>query len=395
MHKTFTTRLIFFVLLTIGFSDYSFSQTEKDTIKNNWDSKWNLKFSIEKNDNVFKFSDSQENRFNRRTSVDEANGRFKDMESVSDVIYSITPEYELKTKSGLFNRTLKLSGKIYFNHYVNNTGKDYFKFRVSAEQEVSKRGEVGLKTYFKPAHFKKNYLFDATDTIGSVSGNERIYRDGVYDEWDLYLFYEHKLHKWKRDFSCKLLLGYENRRYNDEFPGRNRDVFVGGFTLEGEILKWAFLRFGYYYEAVNSSVTGEVLLLDEQDYQVDFNNDRDFADNNVRTVQLIDRSRNSNSFEIGLTIKPIKRFEVNAAYKTESRDYTSDEQIDPNYKNREDSKNKFKLELGYRLFKHLYLELEYKKISQDTNKPSNPDSIGEVKNYNINFVKAGIKWVLN
>jgi len=379
----------------MGFFNYSFPQNEKDPVTNKWNSEWNLKFNVEWNDNVFKFSDSQKDRFDRRASVDEINGRFKDMESISDIIFSIAPEYKLKTKNGLFNKTLKLSGKIYFYHYLNNTAKDYFKIRLSAKQKVSKRGQVRLKTNFKYAYFVKNYLFDATDTTGSVSGDERIYREGVYDEWNVYLSYKHKFKQWKRDFSGELRLGYEIRKYNDEFPGRNSGAPGVGFTLEGEIVKWASLRFKYYYEVLSSPVTQEVLLLDEQDYRVDFNNDRDFADNNVRTVQSIDRSRNSNSFEFGLTIKPIKRIELKAKYETESKDYKSNELIDPNYKYREDSNRKIKLELVYRLFKVIYLEFEYKNISQNTNRPSDPESVGEIKDYNINIMKAGIKWVID
>ena len=57
------------------------------------------------------------------------------------------------------------------------------------------------------------------------------------------------------------------------------------------------------------------MILDEPDYQIDFNNDRDFADNNRRTEQSVNRSNNSNTLELGLNFKPLKRLGLHAGFE--------------------------------------------------------------------------------
>jgi hypothetical protein len=194
------------------------------------------------------------------------------------------------------------------------------------------------------------------------------------------------------DVESEVFVGYRSRNYNSQFPGRNQDAFGGGLAFEILPAKRWFINLGYYFESVQSPITKEVMILDEPDYQIDFNNDRDFADNNRRTEQTVNRSNYSNTLDLGLTFRPLKRFGLHAGFEFLFRDYISQEPIDPNFKDRNDKRTKLRLGCDYQILKKLFFMVEYKKITQQTNRPEEIDYVGEETDYITNIVKAGIQW---
>jgi len=387
-----TIKLSFWFALSLGFFFNLPGQTETKSDKKNLSTAWSLKLNTEWSDNVFKLSEKQMDRFNLNNPGDEISGRYNDMESINDLIFSIEPKFKMETKNGLFKRMFSLTGKLNYQFYSRNTKKSFFKLSLSAKQKVSKNGTIIIKAKYIPSSFKKNYLLDATDTTGSVSSSERIYHEAVYSKTDLSGAYRHRFNMGSLKINSDFFMGYGNKSYNDEFPGRNQDAFYAGVALKLKPSKLWDLYLEYTYESVKSPITKEVMILDEPDYQIDFNNDGDFADNNRRTEQTVNRSHYSNNLEFVFSVMPVKRLAIYAGAELTFKDYLSSEPIDPNYKDRNDSRTEFMLGFEYQILKKLSLMVEYKNINLQTDRPEDPGSVGEETDYITNIVKAGIQW---
>ena len=385
---------IIYLLIILGsIPCFTYAQNNSDSLKNDWGINWEIGADAEWNDNVFKLSTSQMDRMNLNDSGDVVSGRFNDMESINDIILSIVPQIEIKTKKGLFDRSLSFSGKIGYQHFIHNNKRSNVKLGLSVQQKISKSGKIELLGEYAPSIFLKNYLAEATDTTGGVSPAERIYLEGVYNELELLLSYHHRFRKWIMDAKGNLFLGYRTRNYDDWFTGRNQDAIKAGLSGEIEPAKWMIFKLGYYIESVNSPITPEVMILDEPDYQIDFNNDRDFADNNRRTIQTVNRSRTSQNIEIGLNVIPVKHLVIIGELKFRFKDYESQEPIDPNYKDRKDTKTKYAFGIEYRIVKGLFLMFKFESTTQQTNRVGDPESDGEITDYKTQITKAGIKWL--
>jgi hypothetical protein len=387
-----TIKLSLCFALILGFVFNLHGQTEIKTNKKNINTAWSLKLNTVWSDNVFKLSEKQMDRFNLNNPGDEISGRYNDMESINDLIFSIEPKFKMETKNGLFNRMFSLTGKLNYQHYSRNTKKSFFKLSLSGQQKVSKNGTIIIEAKYIPSRFNKNYLLDATDSTGSVSSSERIYHEAVYGKIDLSGAYRHRFYVGSLKINSDFFMGYGNKSYNDEFPGRNQDAFYTGLALTLKPGKSWDLYLEYTYESVKSPITKEVMILDEPDYQIDFNNDGDFADNNRRTGQTVNRSHSANNLEFVFSVMPVKRFAVYAGAELTFKDYLSSEPIDPNYKDRNDRRTEFMLGFEYQILKKLFLMVEYKNINQQTDRPEDPGSVGEETDYITNIVKAGIQW---
>lgn len=385
-------RPIVTLILLMGFLFSTRAQEATESLKGDWKSYWKVRTEVEWDDNIYKFSSSQISRKDLNIPGDAVSGRFKDMNSISDVILSVKPKFKVKTKSGLFNRSLSISGIIDYQYYLNNPKRSNIKLGLFMNQVVSAGGTILLQAGYLPSYFIRNYLLDATDSTGRVSSSERIYHEAVYNELEFILSYRHRFVKWIVDIETDFFVRYRKRNYNKEFPGRDKDGLTGGLGLGIAPANWWFIYFGYYFESVQSPVASEILLLDEPVYQIDFNNDRDFADNNIRTETTVDRSHNSQNLEIGLTLRPHQKVRVYAGIELRYKNYTSQEPLDPNYKDRKDRRTKLRIGCDYTLFKDLFLMVEYKNITQQTNRPTDPESVGEITDYEINILRGGIQW---
>lgn len=374
--------------LFIFFFSGTRSVSNVDSVKDGWETRWQTRAEIERNDNVFRLSAAQESRMVRNDSGDVVSGRFRDMESVSDVTFSSALEVEASTKTGLFQRSLSLAGRIDFNHYFNNSKRDHVDLELSISQKISKRGKIKLHWNYVPSYFVKNFLADVTDSTGNVSRSERVYKDGVFSEWDIDVVYRHQFSKWIVDITGDLLVGYRRKSYQDPFTGRNEKTFRGGLAFELDLTPWWSVDLSYLFEPVKSPVTSEVLILSEFDYRIDFNNDRDFADN--RAVLPVDRSHQAQLLEVASAFKLIKNITLHTGLGVVLKDYTSRQLIDPTHKDRNDTRTTIEFGFDYRIFSGFHLKGEYKRMTQKTNRREDSDYLGEITDYEMNIVRGGI-----
>ncbi|MBM2845666.1 MAG: hypothetical protein HW407_978 [Bacteroidetes bacterium] len=301
-----------------------------------WSTRWQPRIGVERDNNIFHLSTTQMLKMERRDSLFQTSGRYKDMESIEDVIIPASLEFEASTENGVFSLPLSLQAEVGYQPYTRNPKRSHLTLGGSAQQKVSELGRIRVRSEYVPSLFWKNYLADATDLTGNVNEGERIYRPATYREWDVSVDYKHHFDGALAWLSGMAVVGYRARTYDEPFSGRNQKGFRGAAELGFDILKRWSADVGYEYESVKSPVAEEVMVLDEPDYLMDFNNDLDVADNNRRTVQRVDRSRGDELIYIATSFKPVKKLTVRAQYEHLRRQHNSKEPLDPANKGRED-----------------------------------------------------------
>ena len=347
--------------------------------------------------NVFNLSSDQQDQLEANSPADQTSGRYKDMDSVSDLI--VTPRLRLSSKQpGLGGKELQIKPGIAYNLYMQNAKKSHVELGVGLRQDVGDTGTLGLDVSYSPDVFKKNYLSDATDLTGSVTDAERVYKPAKYDDLSVDLSYRRKL--WKaakvkagpssvESVYGEFLVGLQMREFNSDFVNRDEDSVRAGFGATAEFSNNMDLAANYTFEAVEAPAGTEVLILDEPDFGVDFNNDADSLDNNIRTVQGVDRSRNEHTITLKARAKLSKDWTGQARYDYRLQDYKSTERFDSAYNNREDKRHRLGLGLQRELAARWSLALGCEFVKEKTSRgPSANIDPAEPKSYE-NMILTG------
>ena len=336
-------------------------------------------------DNVFKLSDEQKSTLQNAGAAEALSGRFNDMEAKYDFV--ITPTLEIETVGpGMGGRKMALEAKVGFNVYTRNTARRHVEVDLSLAQSTSRNGRARVRFGFVPNYFQKNYLFDAVDGDGdgSISDAERVYRRGEYNTWDVSGDYRHRVLRGENtDVFIWGGVGFLTRTYGASFPARNRDVPYGDVGLRVERKRWEIDLSGGL-AAVNTPRLNEVLLLDEPDFGIDFNGDGDTSDLNVRSVQLVDRTRTALRFEVDAEFELAKSTDLNLTYRRRQRKFLSTEMFDVAHLGRTDYRDVVNVALSFRLVAGLNMGIGYYYAAQDTNRIGDPGSVGETTDYRRN-----------
>ena len=154
-----------------------------------------------------------------------------------------------------------------------------------------------------------------------------------------------------------------------------------GLRLEGK--RWE-IDFSGRLAAVNTPRLTEVLLLDESGFGVDFNADGDTSDLDVRSVQLVDRTRTALRFEVDAEFELAKSTDLNLTYRRRQRKVSSTETFDVAHLDRTDYRDVVNVALSFRLVAGLNMSIGYYYAAQDTNRIGDPGSVGETTDYTRN-----------
>ena len=357
-----------------------------------WHATWWTEAGLEADDNIYLLSDGQMLAWETVDPRVSVSRRYSDMNSPGDVIIPLGIGLTMRSDAGLLPFPLEVNAKVEYDSYTRNPKRSYVAANASFMQRVSEAGRIELRGAYVPSRFWKNYLADAVDSTGKVSPDERVYEPGVYSEWELGLEYRHDFSGALRRLEGRILGGYRSRTYDDPFPGRDQLALSGGAELICRITDRWKAEASYVYEYSRSPVTPEVLILDEPDFMLDFNNDLDVADKNLRMVTAVDRSRGEGLFALATTVEPWRKLEVKLSYGYRQRDYTSQEPLDPSHRARVDRRNELQLGIGYNLMKPLMLKARYVYQNQISNVPFDPDIGGETTDYVAHAFTVGVQW---
>jgi hypothetical protein len=343
-------------------------------------SKWAFEVSAETgyDSNVFRLSDRSRNRLQLDLAADEVSGRFRDMHEVEDVVLDLDLAMTRKT-TGIGGRDLDLVFEIGADLYATNSVKNSPSFEFEAIQDLAKGGELRAGLWYEHGRFRRNYLYDATDPTGNVSASERVYRSGKFNE--LGAAAEHRFRLWRRkkkqdsflkglgfrELECRVAAGVALREF-DNFPNRDRNMVHAKLNLVSRIGKRLRLDLSYHGRYVDTPGNAEVLVLDEPDFGVDFNNDGDANDQNRRTVQRVDRDRMDHRAAVQVRWDFDKAWRARLGYEFMLQDYFSKEPFDLGYNGRTDTRNLIECELEHKLAKRIFVGTRATWMDEDSDR---------------------------
>ncbi|MFQ5427941.1 MAG: hypothetical protein ACE5EZ_03070 [Thermodesulfobacteriota bacterium] len=322
--------------------------------------------------NVYKFSSSQSDRFDANSTSDQMSGRYEDMDSESDFIF--TPQLKATFKRpGLGGRTFSVRPSVAYNVYSKNMEKNFFEFGIGLRQQVEDHASVGLELDYAPNIFKKNYLSGAADkdltfSVGLptsiIQDNEEIFSPAHYDKTKITVDYSRRLWKSAKSamtnlelekVSGRVLAGYESKSYDAPFAVRDEGSLFAGFDVKLALYKDTAFTFSYLFKSIDTDVGTEMLIRDEPDFAVDLNGDGipdsfdtvadlngdgDSLDINVPTLQNVDRSRNQHSLGVKASTKIGEGWKGYAKYEVRFASYKSEERFDVTRVDRTDTRQK-------------------------------------------------------
>jgi hypothetical protein len=328
--------------------------------------------------NVFLLSDRQKTKLQTAGPAEQISGRFNDMNSVHDYIFTPSVKF-LAEGPGFGGRKLGLQAGVNYDMYFLNPRRRHVNIEIAAEQSTSRNGRARVKFEYAPRYFYTNYLADATNYTSSVLPSERVYKPDVYSEWDLTVDYRYRLAGGRAGLLGRA--GYLQRRNQAPFIGHDRNEPHVGGGLDFGLTKWWRIDGNYDFALVDSPRVQEVMILNEPDFGVDFNNDGDATELNIRTVQFVDRRHHEQRFraDTKLGIREKSYFEF--GYERRHRNFSSKEPFDVFHNGRTDNRDTLQVAFTSHLNDRVQFTTGYSYALENSNRPNDPGVVGEVNDY--------------
>lgn len=351
------------------------------------------------NDNVFLLSPGRKADLAVPTAGFVASGRFVDMESATDVITTLRAAVGIRGP-GLLGRRLQIVPAVSYDYYARNQERRHVTGALTIRQSLPNGGRLQLTGKLKPSYFAKNYLVDAIDQDGngSIDQGERVYQAGVYDQSGVWLDYRLPLVKStkRQPFGARLQIGggYERRVYDAPFAGRDRDGPTVRAALPVNLTRSLALELGYSFASPSATPSREVLLLDERDFGVDFNGNGVATDSLARAFELVDRSRRDHVLGAAVRVGLGRRVDLVVDYGFRWRRFSSKQPFDVARTGRRDLRQRAGIELDARLARGLKLEVRANYADQNSNRPGDPASTGEIDDYTRRGASLGLSYRL-
>src|SRR5574341_142737 len=362
-----------------------------------WKAALRLRGDVGYDNNPFLLNAGAKQELGSVSAADSQSGRFRDMESVNDVI-PVTGVRAGLVGAGLFGRDLELSADVGYEANLRNTRRSHAELGLRVEQELSMGGRLRLEADWRPRYFWKNYLRDAVDANvdGTITPDERVYGPGTSREIDLTLEYRRRLVKARRsspvEVTGELQVGYFSRAYDAPFAGRDRRGPGVGAELAAELGKRWTAGLAYSYQSLSADTSREVLILDETAFGVDFNGNGNASDIAARAVELVDRSRAEHNLELTVGTEVGRNATLELQYARRMRRFSSTQPYDVSDRDRRDTRNELGAELDLGVAHGLHLRFGGVFAKQNTNRSGDPGSSGEVADYSRAVVTAGLSY---
>ena len=383
--------MLFVVGLILGSAPIAFA--EKSKKKAGWRMRMEAELATEYDDNVFSLDGSGKRRVDDQDPVNRSNGRLEGMESVDD--FGVIPRLGLEVKGRTSLGRLSFAPHIAYHQYIENTDLSFPVLGLRVRQALHRHSAIRLDIGSKIGVFKRNYLKD-TVGIGMIDPSERIYDQGIYDEWDLALAYQRRLWRGKRNRDASLWLTeiggeieveYGERYFRNGFSNRDRDKWRASLSLDSDLGEYVDLGVAYRFSAIDTPGDEEVLILDEPAVGGDLNGDNDALDNNIRADAEVDRSRKEHRIAVELKLRPLKRLRLWTTYAYSIYRYDSDGRLDLSYRNRRDEIHAVEVGAKWKLTRNLDLALEAKYADRDVDRPANLTDEDEVNDKERTIVR--------
>lgn len=350
----------------------------------------------ELDNNVFLLTPARKDAVDDPSAADAASGRFAGMESASDVIVQARGGVGLQF-DGLGGRAFTLSPALKYDFYTKNSERSHLTASVALAQALARGMRTKVELAYTPSYFPKNYLLDATDANGDgrIAPEERRYAPADYSAMDVELAHRLRLKKsTKRSplgAELDLGAGYYTRSYDAPFTARDLSGPTFRTTLDLTPGDRFDLTAGYSLEMLSSDKAQEVVILDESDAGRDLNGNGNATDLDVRSVQLVDRSRREHELNVGARFGVARRTDLRFEYGLRLRDYLSDVPLDVAHRDRRDTRHELRGELSTRVARGTRFTTGARYAKQTANRLVDSDQADEADDYTRLRAFAGLR----
>jgi hypothetical protein len=304
-------------------------------------------------DNPYFLSDASKTGVDAPSPASLASGRYTNMGGSSDYITSIRGGLAAEGPA-ILGRNLTLGADARYEYYQKNAKRRNFLYDLRAIQSLGHGTHIGARAAIIPSYFFRNFLADAVDlnANGVIEPNERLYAAGTYSDKEFSGELRQRLVKSTDDhpFGAELTLkgGHKTRDYEQPFQTRGyRGPFAGASAVLD--LSSSVALEGEYRRANLKSTPGtSVVLLNEPDFNQDFNANGRLTDLRVRSVQLVDFSRIEQDMAGRFRIRSSDAVETTLSYAHRQRNYQSKQPYDIYNNTRRDKRDRFGIDLAYR-----------------------------------------------
>jgi hypothetical protein len=338
-------------------------------------------------DNVYHFSDDQEDRFDDKDPGNEANGRFDDMDSTDDWIWRPGLWFELEAPGIGKNNDFHIEPWLEYDLYFRNDERRHVRTGLDLRHELPGPQDLRLDFRYIGEKLRKNYFVDSVDDPGdNVRLDERIYRPAFYQEWRLGAAFQRKLWSVKRKKgSCapralygEIGLRAEWRRFNRTHRNRDYDSIGPLVEFRTEARNWS-LGLRYVFTDRIAPNDFENILVEKR------------SGDNVVMRTRVDRSRFDHELRLEGRWEFLPRSHVRVRYDWRYSDYESENPRDAAYFERRDSRQRIDVEFGYRWNRMLRLDAGVRWTDDDTRAPFDPIDDEEQNDYRQLIVRFGFR----
>jgi len=355
-----------------------------------------ISLEAEYDNNVFLLSPSRKRAVNDPSAADLTSGRFTGMESADDIIVQARGGVGIEL-AGIGGRAFTLAPALQYDYYSKNNERSHLTASVALAQALARGMRTRLDLSYTPSYFAKNYLRDAIDANNdrTIGPEERRYAPGEYSSLDLELAHRLRLRKSTKRSPLGVELevgaGYYSRAYDEPFA--SRDLSGPSFRSTVGIAPGGRmeLTLGYDLELLSAEAAQEVLILNEAAAGRDLNANGTATDLNVRTLQLVDRSRREHELSASARFDVARRTDLRVGYGLRLRNYSSDELLDIGHRDRRDTRHELRGELSTRVARAVRFTTGAQYTKQTTNRLFDPDQTDEADDYSRIRGFAGVR----
>jgi hypothetical protein len=346
------------------------------------------------NNNVFLLSSTTRARLDTLSSPAPPATRFADMRSVSDFITTVRGGLGIEGPA-LFGRAFSIHSHVGYDFYARNAKRRDTDLDLAVSQAFPYHGRLRVRGRLTPSYFYRNFLADAIDLDGdgTISSGERIYAAGVYRDGRVLVAYRQRLVRSRQSHpfgaAVELEVGRFARTYDPPFRVRSYRGPVVGAALAVDLSRSLGLDVAYRRAALASTPDTAVLLLNEPDFNRDFNGNGTTTDLRVRSVQRVDFSRREQDLDVRLHTAVAPHVTARAHYQHRWRTFSSSQPFDVLNNTRRDRRDFVGLALSFGVGPHGQGSLGGDFETQKTTRSLTPSVTGEVIDYARRRVYAG------
>jgi hypothetical protein len=254
----------------------------------------------------------------------------------------------------LLGRKLTLGADARYEYYQRNPKRRNVFYDLRAVQALGHGTRIAARAEIQPRYFFRNYLADAIDLSGdgTIQSSERVYAAGTYSDQEYTGELRQRLVKSTADhpFGAELTLegGHKTRGYQQPFQTRGYRGPFAGASGELDLTASVVLEGDYRRSSLRSTPGTSVVLLNEPDFNRDFNGNGTITDLRVRSVQAVDFSRIEQDMGGRFRVRTSDAVETSLSYSRRLRSYQSKQPYDVYNNTRRDRRDRFGLDVAYR-----------------------------------------------